>query len=133
MPSLKTMSFLVIGAVIVYFLLFDTAEERLKSYYSRITYHGKVIHKYIDQPNHNYRIILLENGDRVSLPPKVYGLYNKIAVGDILYKESSSLQGLVRSQDKQLVIDYSYAIGEREQRTDRLREADGYRSNVAGL
>lgn len=91
----------------LYMILRDDTYDSLCHNYEKfreISTEGKVIDKYIDNRNHNYKIIIIENynGLKTRLNLSYYwneGLYDSLKVGSLVKKKAGSSYVLYGSDD----------------------------------
>ncbi|MET2996892.1 hypothetical protein [Flavobacterium columnare] len=92
---------LIIAVILVFFDLFYNTKERfyknLIESIKKENYKGFVIDKYYDRENHNDPILLLKNGEKIS----VYGIiWSEINIGDSIVKNNGDIILTIFTKDK---------------------------------
>lgn len=82
-------------ALFIYDHFIYTNEEILKDKWFADSYNGKVVNKFINQKNHNIKVIVLDTEKKITVPSVPFLVYDSIRLGDILQKEPYSEKGVV--------------------------------------
>ncbi|GAA0878457.1 hypothetical protein GCM10009119_14250 [Algoriphagus jejuensis] len=85
---------------------------RTEKYAKEESFKGKLAKKYRDKRNHDYETIIV-SFDGVDYESRIFviedsGAFEKLIIGDSLFKEASSLQMVVKRADQILEIDLIY-------------------------
>jgi hypothetical protein len=81
--------------------------DEIKDSYLKESYNGEVIDKYIDEDQHNYhKIILNEEGNQrtILMDWEKGGLFNIVQVGDTLQKKSDKLEVRLKRKNIDTII-----------------------------
>ena len=96
---LSIISILIIGWIIISKFLDSVYEnspdKKASEYYKEYSYEGIVSNKFIDNEQHNYQTVLIQNGqktDKLLLDFETSGLFEFIKVGDSIFKKKNSLK-----------------------------------------
>jgi hypothetical protein len=98
--SNKIIRFCFVGCIIfsmVYFQYLSPPNERLKKRYIRKSYDGEIMDMYRDRSDHNSKVLIFDDGERILFPRVSYDLFDSIKIGDYIYKEQGTLEAFVTS------------------------------------
>ena len=108
----KAVSFVAVLLALVYFLFINPLGYRLEQKYLNLSYQGIVTDKFIDKANHSYRVVILNGSNRVTIPGGSIELFERIELGDSLYKTKNQLVGYIIKDENRIEIDYQNSIPE---------------------